>query len=205
MIKKGIIFICQRSDLLLSEILSTGFRASTAGGSGMDIGIIPWHKQPFKTLYITYLVTSLVLVKLPWWSLYFIRKDNRPSPTWSWKTCMGTRLIRSIYPFLIRGGLITSLQAHNLPPMSNDKIKEMGFNCHSVWVPPVEDEDLCGEIKEWKRKNDVTSVSIPGYWWKGQERNAASVGDFPPTPGEKVVIHFHGGAYVVSHTQLKCS
>ncbi len=173
----------------------------------MDTGIIPWHRQPFKTLYVTYLITFLVLIKLPWWALYFVPINNRPSPTWSWGICMKTRLLRSIFPFLIRGGLITSVHVSpdDLPPMSNDEIGKMGFNCRSVLIPSVNDEDLHGEIKKWKERNEVTTVAVPGYWWGDQERSAPSLGDYPPVSGEKVIIHFHGGAYVVSHTRLTCS
>ena len=86
-----------------------------------------------------------------------------------------------------------------LPPLSTEELKKAGHNYRPLWIAPVLDKDIQGEIKEWKEKNRIQSVRVPGYWcghWSEQVLN--STVERAPPPGGKVIIYFHGGDYVVS-------
>ena len=67
---------------------------------------------------------------------------------------------------------------------------------HGVWIPPLANELIVGEIKSHADALGVSSLQIPGYWIH-KDRDL-EVGE-PPSPGEKIVYYAHGGAYVV-HT-----
>jgi acetyl esterase/lipase len=64
---------------------------------------------------------------------------------------------------------------------------------NGVWVEPVPDL-IRGEITDHAFKADVAPARIPGYWLDAGERVPANA---PPARGEKVVLHLHGGAYVL--------
>ena len=55
-------------------------------------------------------------------------------------------------------------------------------------------EDLIvGEIDTFARDRNIKSIRIPGYWIHKDE---ALPFETPPSPGEKIFYHFHGGAYL---------
>jgi acetyl esterase/lipase len=64
---------------------------------------------------------------------------------------------------------------------------------HGVWIPPLADDLVVGEIKSRADALNVSSIQIPGYWI--HKDHNLKVGD-PPQPGEKVVYYTHGGGYV---------
>ena len=55
--------------------------------------LFPYRDQPYKALYITYLIGKVVL-SLPFWAISSIPKSWRQSPNWSWARSMGMRIIR---------------------------------------------------------------------------------------------------------------
>jgi hypothetical protein len=57
----------------------------------------PYRDQPYKALYITYLIGK-VMLSLPFWAISFIPKSGRQSPNWSWTRSMGMKLIRMTDP-----------------------------------------------------------------------------------------------------------
>jgi acetyl esterase/lipase len=67
-----------------------------------------------------------------------------------------------------------------------------GVHVNGVWVEPVPGL-VHGEIKDFASQAAVEPVRIPGYWLDAGERVQANA---PPAPGEKVVLHLHGGGYV---------
>lgn len=63
-----------------------------------------------------------------------------------------------------------------------------------VWINPAL-ELVVGEIKDAAEKNNISAVRIPDYWMN--KHGASDVTGNAPLPGEKVVYHLHGGAYVL--------
>lgn len=68
-----------------------------------------------------------------------------------------------------------------------------GPNVNGIWVEPVPNF-VTGALAIWMSVTSVAPVRIPGYWTykKGAKLDIGAA----PTPGEKVVYHLHGGAYI---------
>jgi len=64
---------------------------------------------------------------------------------------------------------------------------------HGVWIPPLTDDLIVGEIKSRAEAFNVSSVQIPGYWI---HKDPGSKAEESPKPGEKIVYYVHGGGYV---------
>ena len=63
-----------------------------------------------------------------------------------------------------------------------------------IWIPPVPEDLITGEISTFARDRNIASVPIPGYWIHKDEKLPF---ESPPSPGEKIFCLFHGGGYVV--------
>lgn len=63
-----------------------------------------------------------------------------------------------------------------------------------IWIDAVSEKLIQGEIQEYARRAKVSPARIPAYgfgdWGQGTLLLARD--------GEKIVMHCHGGAYVVS-------
>ncbi len=152
----------------------------------MGLDNLSTHKQPLKTFYLCYVICTLAIFKIPLWSVYYLPRFTRPVPSWSWKTTILTRILRWSDKFLLNAGLVSSMTRDHLPPLSAQELKRIGYNCHPVWMAPVLDEDIQGEIKEWKERNRVQSVRVPGYWW-GENVPGLTVGH-ASTPEGKIIL-----------------
>lgn len=63
-----------------------------------------------------------------------------------------------------------------------------------IWIPAAPAELVLGVVKARAEKLQIAPISIPGYW---THRGATEIPlESPPTAGEKVIMFFHGGAYV---------
>lgn len=62
-----------------------------------------------------------------------------------------------------------------------------------VWLDPISEELIVGDLKQWAETASVNPIRIPGYWM--QNKGLESPFDAKPAPGEKVILFFHGGAY----------
>ena len=52
---------------------------------------------------------------------------------------------------------------------------------------------IVGEIGSFARDRNIKSISIPGYW---THKDKALPFESPPSPGERIFYHLHGGAYL---------
>ncbi|KAI9062712.1 alpha/beta-hydrolase [Trametes sanguinea] len=128
--------------------------------------------QPFKALYIAYFATSLVLVKLPLWTVYYLPRLNRPRRSWTVKRCLIVRLIKELFTMKV------DLTPENAPAVPTEVPDATLTDAKFVWVDPIPDELFCGE---------GTGLLAPkkGSTWHGPTAK----------PGEKTVLHMHGGAF----------
>jgi hypothetical protein len=85
-------------------------------------------------------------------------------------------------------------RAGSFIPQPDYRAIEPGKGVKGVWVGPVP-ELVAGDLKTSSGISDVEPINIPGYWIdrKGCDIKAGS----EAAPGEKVFLHFHGGAYVL--------
>lgn len=78
----------------------------------------------------------------------------------------------------------------------DDNVEE-GF----VWIEPIPEEFVMGEIKIMADTNNVKPERIYGYW-HGQKGASGKLG-LCATPGEKVLYYFHGKCSL-SEFSTKC-
>jgi acetyl esterase/lipase len=72
-----------------------------------------------------------------------------------------------------------------------------------VWIDPVSDDLLVGDMKQWAEINNVKPMRIPGYWLLGKTTSTErSPSKSKPSSTStqrgrgKVILFFHGGAYI---------
>jgi acetyl esterase/lipase len=148
-----------------------------------------FRHQPFKSLYRLLHLLSQTFILAPLRSVLFLFPSLRPRRNWSWR--------RSLILCGLRGGVdgwfrsaLPVYPGTLLGPEPEAKLPEgVGF----VWVDPIPEEMVVGEVKEMAVVNDVTPARTCGYFYT--RRAIHPIG--PAREGEKVICHFHGGGYVV--------
>lgn len=63
-----------------------------------------------------------------------------------------------------------------------------------IWIPATP-HLIQGQVERWASLSQVSSINIPGYWY--HKPGSIVMKNTPASPGEKVILHFHGGAYIV--------
>ncbi|KDQ50971.1 hypothetical protein JAAARDRAFT_41599 [Jaapia argillacea MUCL 33604] len=146
------------------------------------------HHQPFKGIYLTYLVFTLVFFRLPIWILYYLNPGNRPRRTWTLKRCLAVEALR----------IFVALNEVN-PIQGRDPTKEVPDNeltdAKFVWVNELADDVFCGEVRRAADQAKVVSSRLPGYWLlkKGMRLDDG----WRARPKEKTLLHLHGGLFYI--------
>ncbi|KXN85369.1 Esterase [Leucoagaricus sp. SymC.cos] len=128
-----------------------------------------FNKQPLRTLFLTYQALSL-----------------RPRNSWDLKRAVLVNVIRHLF----------EVQSHAGPLRISPDHREItpGEGANGIWISPVPEKLIVGKLDQWAEFAGVSSIRIPGYWMhkSGIDLQVASA----PQPGEKVILAFHGGAYI---------
>jgi len=90
------------------------------------------------------------------------------------------------YSKVARGGKTIDHTA--IPPNIGPKNK-------AVWIEGVDEVMIQGEVKEMAKFANVKPVRIPGYWHHVEGAPILG-GKVSVDPGERVLLMFHGGAYI---------
>lgn len=72
-----------------------------------------------------------------------------------------------------------------------------GFNSRFIWIEGLDKSEILGEIKDFAAQTGVEPVRVPGYWLH-KDGFEWLPGHEKASKDEKVLLHFHGGAYTVS-------
>lgn len=131
-------------------------------------------KQPSKLLYTLFLV-SFGLVRLPLWMVYFSIPQLRQNPQWTFKQAVGVRVIKEFLSWMSTVEKIT--------PFDLGKGKE---GERFIQIQPASSSRYIGPVDQ---DPQIKPVTIGGTWYPQTPSSAAEAG--------KVIIHFHGGAYVI--------
>ena len=163
--------------------------------------------DPRKLLRLGFEITALVVYHTPRWlvsgmriSLYEDRKGN-----WTLGRHMHVQMKRhmpGVWGRLVEATSTIfgpgSLMGHAIvyrvgitDPPNPDHTAIHGPD--GIWIPAVPEDLVVGEIDTFARDRNITSISIPGYWIHKDEGLPL---ESPPSPGEKIFYHFHGGGYV---------
>ncbi|KAG6832613.1 hypothetical protein H0H92_014449 [Tricholoma furcatifolium] len=143
-----------------------------------------FRNQPFKGIFLTYQFFA-TLFRVPLWVLLAVPKSWRPRESWSIKRVVMVKFLRFFFGLSTSVGPVIKLPDH--------KALTLGRNVKGLWVDPAP-ELITGKLETWMKASGVTPVRIPGYWQhkKGSNINMGA----SPSPGEKVLYHLHGGAYI---------
>ncbi|KAH8089934.1 alpha/beta-hydrolase [Cristinia sonorae] len=141
-----------------------------------------YTRQPLKALYLVCVVLSVV-ARLPLWTVKALLPATRPRKSWP---VYRTILVWSIDAF------VASWFKTGFPhePLEED---DPGF----VWIEPIHEEWILGEIKDLAETNGVEPVRVHGYWrgnGLGDDRSALTR---HAEPQEKILYYLHGGGYVM--------
>ncbi|KAG0702258.1 alpha/beta-hydrolase [Suillus ampliporus] len=145
-----------------------------------------YRTQPWKTLYLTYTVLSVVFVRLPFWFIISAVPSYRPRRSWNM-----TRTIAAWGLQVFTTGLFALGAFDRANPEEETKNAALGL----VWVDGVPADFIRGDIASLAKANNVGPVRIHGYW-HGKRDTAGNVGQ-RAYPGEKLLLIFHGGGYVM--------
>ncbi|KZV85696.1 alpha/beta-hydrolase [Exidia glandulosa HHB12029] len=148
--------------------------------------LFAFRTQPLKTVYLVYFAFSLLFVRLPFWIATSLLPSTRPRRSWSFGRAILVRLLRVFVDLQFEIGIFPA------PPDPEEDAKtadELGF----VWVEPVTDEFIVGEIATAAATNHVRPARISGYWHG--ERDSSGKHGQRAAPGEHVLYSLHGGGY----------
>jgi acetyl esterase/lipase len=129
--------------------------------------------QPLKALY-TVLYLTVSIIKLPWVLLYYIPKALRQNPRWSWKSAVVVALTKKYLQFTSH---VEYREAISL---------ESGKEGNRFTIMQPSDS---GNYKGPAIDSEIQPGIVGGTWYP-EPYNASD-------KGKKVVLHLHGGAYVI--------
>lgn len=147
----------------------------------------PIDRQPWKTLYLIWFFATLILVKIPAWTIWYLVPSHRPRRAWAIKRAVIVRTVKEL--FTLQVGITDKPDPTREVP--DNELTDAKF----VWVNPIPDELFNGEIRRVAEITGARPTKIAGYWlykkgyaWTGPRAK----------PGEKTILHLHGGAFYVS-------
>ncbi|THH26381.1 hypothetical protein EUX98_g7807 [Antrodiella citrinella] len=140
-----------------------------------------FRRQPLKAVYTLYFAVS-IFVRLPIWVVASLLPAMRPRKAW---TVSRTLFIWSIDAY------VRSFYKVGFPvePVLEGGPDVTGF----VWVEPIPEDYVVGEIKTMADVNGVKPERICGYW-HGKKGADGKFGQ-RAEPGERVLYVLHGGGY----------
>ncbi|EIN08324.1 alpha/beta-hydrolase [Punctularia strigosozonata HHB-11173 SS5] len=148
--------------------------------------VFEYRHQPFKALYLAYQTITTLLFRYPLWALYYLFR--RPRPTWTFSRSFKTALRRH------EGNVFNKIGPPSLVG-PNHKAIVQNLATPGIWIEPILPPLLLGEIKTYAEQANVQPIRIPGYWLHSTSPSKTVPAYSPPTPGEKVIMALHGGAY----------
>ena len=135
--------------------------------------------QPGKLLFTLWTI-SLNAVRLPFWMIYFIPSLLRQNPKWTYKQALGVRVTKEFLKWMATIEVVTPTKLE--AGKEGDKF---------VKIQPGKAAKYVGFVA---KDPEIKPVTI-GATWYPKAPTSASAGN--------VVLHFHGGAYVVGDGRIK--
>ena len=149
-------------------------------------------RKPSKVIFLIGFLAITFFVRLPWWFIYYSWRPNRPRKSWTLRRTIQVQILRQITKLSMKFGLVSG---RNLSlEVSQEELEPL--NARFVWVPEL-GEDLGGVVAEHAARVGAKSIAIPAYWIL-KEGSKWSPEHEKPLKDEKVILYFHGGAFVVS-------
>lgn len=132
--------------------------------------------QPFRSLYLL-LSVSVACCQLPFWLIFYLSPDLRPLKTWSYRQAVSCIMMKCLLKIIITFEVKTPL--HLEPGAEKERF---------VVIQPA----------KWSLYNgaaidaEIKPLKIGGTWYPALYNDTISAAE-----SGMVVLHFHGGAYVL--------
>lgn len=137
-------------------------------------------RQPLKFVYTLYYITSSV-ASLPAWAIIYVIPHLRPVSSWSYKAALVSKILNYLVTF--------SSKIRNAPPQPLEPGKEKDL---FVALQPA--KDLKKTYAGLLDNPQIQPTTIGGFWVPSLKQLATISS---ATNDKHVVLHFHGGAYVL--------
>jgi acetyl esterase/lipase len=141
--------------------------------------------QPFKGLYALTAIT-FEFFRLPFWILKYFFRFGRQHPKWSFRQAFSVRVFKAAVHH------IAVIQVPTPLPLTPGAEKE-----RFIVISPGPKEKYVGPLTE---NEDVVPVSIGGSWYP-----APLTAEGSKNGRITVILHIHGGAYVIGDGRTKAS
>ncbi|KLO09150.1 alpha/beta-hydrolase [Schizopora paradoxa] len=148
-------------------------------------GFLSLRREPFKSLYLLFCKFDILLRK-PWWVIRNLLPSWRPRRSWPMSWCLQINEIR--YYEAVSKAIGTN---DNHPTAKELRLGPGVLGLYVDGVPQL----VHDKLQFWARTAGVEPTRIPGYWM--HQPGEPIVMGSKPAPGEKVVLYFHGGGYVI--------
>ena len=135
--------------------------------------------QPGKAVWTLFTI-AVTLPRVPLWALYYIPSFLRQNPKWTYTQALRVRILQEFLQFVWRVEMRTPTELK--PGKEGDKF---------VVIHPAKPEKYIGAVAQ---DFEIRPESIGGTWYPNRPVAASAAGD--------VVIHFHGGAYVIGDGRI---
>ncbi|KAH8828078.1 endoplasmic reticulum protein [Flagelloscypha sp. PMI_526] len=144
-----------------------------------------FSSQPWKALYLTYQVISTVIVRVPVWFLLALPPGLRQRKSWTVQREFMVRLLRHMVG-QIEGqvGKISNAPDHTQLVLGKD--------VEGIWIPPIPEALVQGEIASLAIAAEVKPIKIPGYWYHSDKKGIES----DEFDSQKILLCFHSGGYI---------
>jgi hypothetical protein len=156
--------------------------------------MIQLPRQPSKIIRLLAVVVTTLLIRLPWWFVYYSWPPNRPRKSWTLGRTIWVQLLRQTTNLPMKLGVVFDKRDLSLE-VPQEKLESV--NARFTWIPELEKDDIVGMVGEHAARAGVKSIVIPAYWimkegfeWSPTHEKALK--------DEKTMVYIHGGAFVVS-------
>jgi acetyl esterase/lipase len=136
--------------------------------------------QPGKLLW-TLWALSINAARLPFWIIYLIPSFLRQNPKWTYKQALGVRVLKEFLRYM-------SIVEIRTPTVLRQGKEGDKF----ISIQPGKSDNYIGVVAQ---DNEIKPQTIGGTWYPSRPSSASVTGD--------VVLHFHGGAYVIGDGRTK--
>ncbi|KAF4543216.1 Alpha beta hydrolase fold-3 domain containing protein [Lasiodiplodia theobromae] len=142
-------------------------------------------RQPFKTLYALWALWFEATIRLPLSALLYLLFPSltRPEPRWTWRQAIGVRLLRAIVHHS------AEIEVH--VPLS---LAPGAEGSRFVVMEPAEDSIYRGPLVD---DDGITRPEKIGGTWYSEPYTKGSSNNDDDDDDKAIVLHFHGGAFVL--------
>jgi hypothetical protein len=149
-------------------------------------------RNPLRVLFILGYLITIPLIRLPFWLVYYSWRPNRPRKSWTLHRTINAQILRRFTKLSMKMGLVDGRDP--LLEVPQEELEPL--NARFVWIPELGEEYIVGVIAAHADQARVKSIAVPAYWmlkegtkWSPEYDKAGE--------GEKVILYFHGGGFVV--------